>query len=108
MELRWPYTPEEWVDFTVSAGWLVVLFAGLLTVPRGWLWLFLVVWTAFWLRFNYVQMKRELLIGDGGECPASGDGSQGRVGLPERSQEIAIAGKDSHSRVEPPRIVRRQ
>ncbi len=100
-------TPDQKIDFGTSIVCLIVFFSLLIIMPRAWFWYWIVPLTAFWLRLNYVMLKREQLL-DSRERPAGGDGTQGRIGIPDRSQEVAVPGEQLHSRPQPRRIIRRQ
>lgn len=102
---------DRW-DIIVAAVVLILMFSGLLTLPRwiafGWLALL----GLFWVRWNYVRVRRDErslraeLAAHGGHAATGGDGGESRIGLPDRVEHGLIAGKRADAAREISRIVR--
>lgn len=102
------HTPDEKIDLGVSICSLVLFFVLLYLLPREAFWYWIVPYAVFWVRFNYVMLKREQLLPYGGEQPTRRDSSKGRISIADRSHQVAVPGEHLHPHPKPRRIVRRQ
>ena len=89
-------TPDQKIDFGMSIFYLIVFFTLLIAMPRWAFWYWFTPLALFWVRLNFVMLKRERLL-ESRERAAGGDGSQGRIGIPDRTQEAAVAREQLHS-----------
>ncbi len=91
---------------------LIMVFVAVFTLPRWALTIFFVLFLIFWLRWNLVMARREqtdivwtglrpdwdsLVAGHGGQGAAGGDRSERRVGIAQRTEEIALMRKQPHA-----------
>lgn len=83
---------EDRCDIVVAIAVMVLLFAGLLWLPRGALWYWLIPLGLLWLRWNQVRVRRDAWLREAERTGAGWNGTprtnrgQGRVRLPDMLQ----------------------
>ena len=93
---------EDVCDIVAAAGVLALLAVCLLLLPRSFLWFWLVPLGLFWWRWNYVRARRERLLDaklfrDRPFGASNGDGSDSRIGIPDRTKHGTVAGDHANA-----------